>query len=103
MDAFQAGAVVALTQVVTGIGAAYAARRAAQRKLDILGEFALGRMTLKFDKSDILALSFAIFLFWFVSEDKIETGDALASYTVVLTGTGVKELLRAIVPGVRIG
>jgi len=101
------GVVVLVVQVLTGVARAWAARKliAQARKdtmvgaaLDVQGEVTVGKTTVKLDKSDILAIAFAVFVFWTVGTNRLGVEEATASFVAILAGTGVKELIQALVP-----
>lgn len=107
MTVIAAGIVVLIVQVATGLARAWAARqliakaRAANldaTALDIQGEVTVGKTTVKFDKSDVLSIAFVIFLFWVVGTNRLGVEEAVAAFVAVLTGTGIKELIQALVP-----
>jgi hypothetical protein len=98
MDVITTGWVVCVVQVLTGGASAYAAKKAADAANDLLAEVTVGKGTVKFDTSDILAVAFGIFVLWAVANTKLEAREALAAFTVVLTGTGIKEVLHALLP-----
>jgi hypothetical protein len=102
MDIAVVALIVFAVQVVTGIGAvvsnrrAIAARRASDPAADILGEISAGGATIKFDKSDVLSVAFAIFVFWAVGNKTLAADQALGAFVAVISGTGVKELIQAV-------
>jgi hypothetical protein len=93
-----AALVVAGVQIVTGIAAAYAAIKAIQKRNDLLADIVIGKTSIKFDKSDILSIAFAIFVFWAVANKAIDGSQGLGAFTAVISGTGVKELVQSIFP-----
>lgn len=52
-----------------------------------------GKWSVKFDKSDILALAFVVFLFWGVAQGKIDAQSAFGTFAGLLAGAGGKEIL----------
>src|SRR4051812_31954168 len=87
--------IVFLFQVLTGVAVAHATRAVARQNTDLLAQVAIGSTTIKFDKTDILAITFAAFVFWTVGTGRIDTTEALSAFVVVVTGTGVKEIIQA--------
>lgn len=100
-DIILVGIIAAVVQIVVGIANGIAAKRAVDKatNVDILAEVTIGKNTVKFDKSDILALALAVFIFWAVGRDRLDARDGLAAFVAVLTGTGVKEMIEAWYPG----
>ncbi len=99
MDVGSVGVIVLVIQLVTGGATAWVARRAVNKKVDTLAEIATkGGTTVKFDKSDILAIAFAVFIFWGAGTRLLDSGQALGAFVAVVSGTGVKELIQALVP-----
>ncbi len=52
-----------------------------------------GKWSVKFDKSDILALAFVVFLFWGVAQGKLDAQSAFQTFAGLLAGAGGKEIL----------
>ena len=98
MGVVTAAILVALVQIATGLASGYAARKAKQQANDLLAEVTIGKGSVKFDKSDILAIALAVFIFWAVGKQTLSTETALAAFVAVLSGTGIKELVQALVP-----
>lgn len=89
---------VVIAQIATGIAKAAAAKKAAAGNGDLLAEIVIGKNTIKFDKTDILAVALAVFVFWAVGADRLPARDGLTAFVAVLTGTGVKEFIEAWYP-----
>ncbi len=97
-SAFWSGMPVFAVQVATGVAKGYAARRAVEKRSAILGQVTVGNTAVSFDKSDILAIALVVFVFWSVNNKLLEAQAALGAFVAVLTGTGAKELIQAILP-----
>jgi hypothetical protein len=93
--------VVVVVQIATGGAGAYAALKAIQKKNDLLADIVVGKTSIKFDKSDILSIAFAIFVFWAVANRTIDGGQGLGAFAAVISGTGVKELVQSIFPAAK--
>jgi chromate transport protein ChrA len=92
---------VVVLQVATGFAKASAARKAAEaaaNNADILADIAVGKNTITFDKTDILAVALAVFVFWSVGSDSLPAREGLSAFIAVLAGTGVKELIEVWYP-----
>jgi hypothetical protein len=107
MSVIWGGVIVLVVQVITGLARAWAARELIRKaraagmagtELDVQGEVTVGKTTVKLDKSDILAIAFAIFVFWAVGTARLGVEEATAAFVAILAGTGVKELIQALVP-----
>lgn len=98
MDPLVGALIVAIVQVVVGIGNVIAANAALKKDSDLLGEFTIGKASVKLDKTDIVALAFAVFVFWAVSNKEITGAEGVTAFVAVLTGTGVKEFIEAVLP-----
>jgi hypothetical protein len=90
--------IVLVIQVILGAVKAYAARKAYRAANDLLAEVTVGKGTVKFDKSDVLAIAFVIFVFWAVASKGLDEHEALTAFVVVLSGTGIKEFIQALIP-----
>jgi len=98
-----AGLVVAILQAFIGWlngqaaktqGTAEAAATGEPGKAQMLAiDIAFGDRKFSIDTPDVLAVLFSIFIFWAVGTKALDGNSALAAFTVVATGTGVKELL----------
>jgi hypothetical protein len=100
MTFIAAAIIVLVVQIILGAAKAYAAKKAYQATAnnDLLAEVTVGNGTVKVDKSDILAVAFVVFVFWAVGIKDLDVKDALTSFVVVLSGTGVKKLIQALYP-----
>src|SRR5437773_11216248 len=95
MNAIVASVIVFLVQLGTGWVKAVAARNAAQSANDLLDEVTVGKGTVKFDKSDILAIAFVIFVFCAVGSDCLAVLDVVTAFVIVLAGTGLDDAVAA--------
>jgi hypothetical protein len=98
MGVLVAAILVAVVQIATGAASGYVARKAKLESDDLLAEVTIGKGSVKFDKSDILAIALAVFIFWAVGNQTLSPESALAAFVAVLAGTGIKELIQALVP-----
>jgi hypothetical protein len=92
---FWVGLSVGLVQALIGWITLKARQRVLNDQPDLFGEIVVGKTTIKFDKTDLLAVTFSIFVFWAVANNHVTGNQALAAFLPALAGTGLKELFEA--------
>jgi hypothetical protein len=96
MDSFfWTGLGIGLVQVIIGFFQARAARKAKTENSDLLAEITVGTGNVRFDTTDILAVAFAIFVFWSVANHHLEARSGLLAFVSVFGGTGIKDFLKS--------
>lgn len=98
IDPFVGAIVVAIVQVLVGVGNVIASTRALKAQNDLLAEITVGSGSVKIDKTDIIAAAFSVFIFWAVSHGDLTGQQGVGAFVTVLAGTGVKEFIEAVLP-----